>query len=1321
MNRDAVVSLLSSDEEDWGALDERTKLPGKAQRRTHEGAPRRITFGREHDVGINRDSPSQSVALDTIPTPIEPAVRHRDPGVPHPRQLLVPEVGSSTGIEQSVLPRREPHEIAVGDQTPDRAGGAIRFTEMPQVWPRQCGDAGGPSSRSRGPGSEAEDENAWRGPHSGRVREQPILRGRTDIGGKPLDPWEVVGRLHGREREQTTSRVLLDPTAAPPVGRKRGVEASLNDEIRPTNSEEVKGEQAGGDMNLGGRGADSDSEDGVEFVAAHVRRRKRKASAMWEFQFDDEDDDDEPDDAVTSVDDDAGCANDGILQVSSGDEADKARTRAPRPRRREFGRDLLERPPSRIAGPRYVASRRALAQEEERRAGRERQERQERRRNLMRQSYLAEAEEVHLRDPYGFAAPFDTNNVLRARLAGLDRDVLPLGPQPRAMNPFPVEARLRTERVLPVRPPTALAQNGIGIAAPEDDDDDDDDDDIEPMAAGSRALVPQNAGSGGGLWRDVKAEDLCTLLAFALPWVEGKDIERIVGDRYKEFRMQSLWDCAVALLGDFPAPDPYVNGSPAANESLEGKTSAADSHAGSKNSEADVIDADLFMAKETMGEESAVADVASRLAKEAPACGLVSKDVAEYIALRVKAYISRDLLAADISAITAVDDGCGDDGMTCALCYDDYKAEHVVTCCGSEHNFCRECFGSYVVKTHIENRQSSDLYSVACIDPSCKELFDIFDVEANLNSYALFLVREKAEEKARNEAIEAVGGTKFSCVCGIIAVVDENHGEVTCPGCGDVYCLRCKHKYHGKDPCPPPKKIAKLLKTDRDLARCPACGEGISRTGGCNHLTCVCGKHFCCVCSKGYVGGQYSHVDCDSASYGRQRMEMLERFGPPFARVGRPYNLYNAGRIMGRGMGGADPFEDRDRFVNRPQTLRALRAPYGNGARAVAEGGARRIPPLAERIRIGEAADAAAFAAARAAADAATVLGNLREVHHHHHFHPNDDNEQRVLRLRHVGRRQVDRTTPAAPGRFDRAHLPATNDDRFTIVDGPLGGAQRVGHLNRTHPAPQHRLNHPGVFPRVDVSVRRREDPWTRRHIDPLAPGGLNRVPLPELARLRRAGPPPGGPPPRMAPSAAFASLRNWEEELRPGEVSYMRDAVAPENMRDTIVREHMHRESVRRENVRRENLRPRIMPGLDNFNRAARDQTLYRGESPALERLMRAPLLSRRLGEEASSREIGRRAAAAEFPARRFTEAGIARGHMAEARAAEARAAEAREVEARAAAHAAAWRSHRDLAEARGVEARAVAHAAAHAAARRSHREFTAAYGRMYSKLPPF
>lgn len=71
-------------------------------------------------------------------------------------------------------------------------------------------------------------------------------------------------------------------------------------------------------------------------------------------------------------------------------------------------------------------------------------------------------------------------------------------------------------------------------------------------------------------------------------------------------------------------------------------------------------------------------------------------------------------------------------------------------------------------------------------------------------------------------------------------------------------CIECKiSPWHANSTCEEYKKwrtendsadAAAEVYIRREGKKCPTCGNGIVKDGGCNHLVCRCGTHLCNIC-----------------------------------------------------------------------------------------------------------------------------------------------------------------------------------------------------------------------------------------------------------------------------------------------------------------------------------------------------------------------------------------------------------------------------------------------------------------------------------------
>jgi hypothetical protein len=86
--------------------------------------------------------------------------------------------------------------------------------------------------------------------------------------------------------------------------------------------------------------------------------------------------------------------------------------------------------------------------------------------------------------------------------------------------------------------------------------------------------------------------------------------------------------------------------------------------------------------------------------------------------------------------------------------------------------------------------------------------------------------------------------------------VDQNHNRpIRCPvlDCYLAFCQQC-HDWHQADQlC-----FASIL-----MKKCPQCNIPTSKSGGCNHITCRCGCHWCYVCMAKFSDPSecYQHLE----------------------------------------------------------------------------------------------------------------------------------------------------------------------------------------------------------------------------------------------------------------------------------------------------------------------------------------------------------------------------------------------------------------------------------------------------------------------------
>lgn len=79
--------------------------------------------------------------------------------------------------------------------------------------------------------------------------------------------------------------------------------------------------------------------------------------------------------------------------------------------------------------------------------------------------------------------------------------------------------------------------------------------------------------------------------------------------------------------------------------------------------------------------------------------------------------------------------------------------------------------------------------------------------------------------------------------CKVVSVYCEKECARGVPNITDFACEKCQHD----------EVVCEK--------QCPACGHGVEKVGGCDHVTCICGAHWCWICGEDSTYGDiYEHI-----------------------------------------------------------------------------------------------------------------------------------------------------------------------------------------------------------------------------------------------------------------------------------------------------------------------------------------------------------------------------------------------------------------------------------------------------------------------------
>jgi len=206
----------------------------------------------------------------------------------------------------------------------------------------------------------------------------------------------------------------------------------------------------------------------------------------------------------------------------------------------------------------------------------------------------------------------------------------------------------------------------------------------------------------------------------------------------------------------------------------------------------------------------------------------------------------------------------------CMICFDkiDPTQYNPLEPCG--HLFHAPCF-----KAYVDNKISSREFPIFCPILECKAEIDGSFIKEIIESSEF----EKFDQYSFKFLVER-NSEEYSCCptpdCSYVFVwvAKEDSNDFTCPKCKKRYCLNCRVAYHTGMTCKEYEinnkhtsdddKFLKFVK-GKKYKQCPKCKFWVSKTQGCNHMTCRCKFQFCYAC-----GGEYMKCDCVKALQARQ-------------------------------------------------------------------------------------------------------------------------------------------------------------------------------------------------------------------------------------------------------------------------------------------------------------------------------------------------------------------------------------------------------------------------------------------------------------------
>ncbi|KAG6365718.1 hypothetical protein INS49_007329 [Diaporthe citri] len=198
--------------------------------------------------------------------------------------------------------------------------------------------------------------------------------------------------------------------------------------------------------------------------------------------------------------------------------------------------------------------------------------------------------------------------------------------------------------------------------------------------------------------------------------------------------------------------------------------------------------------------------------------------------------------------------------IECPICLEDYprsrfpKHPTITKFCDHPDKACLNCLDSSIAA--IVERGA--LHLLAC--PICPQRLSRRDVK----EYANRAVYERYKYLKEQSEIP---GHYISCtnpICGGSQPHESEDPMMICNHCKFATCAKHRRPWHDGQTCEEfdlddaqierleeEEATAKLLSREA-MSICPKCGQGVTKSDGCDHMRCQCGQEWCYVCSCSY-------------------------------------------------------------------------------------------------------------------------------------------------------------------------------------------------------------------------------------------------------------------------------------------------------------------------------------------------------------------------------------------------------------------------------------------------------------------------------------
>jgi len=241
----------------------------------------------------------------------------------------------------------------------------------------------------------------------------------------------------------------------------------------------------------------------------------------------------------------------------------------------------------------------------------------------------------------------------------------------------------------------------------------------------------------------------------------------------------------------------------------------------------------------------------------------------------------------------------------CPVCFENVPKEDTVGLnCG--HMYCKSCWVGYLddqIQTHAANAITTRCMYPKCLQVVTQDMYKKFLTKEKYERYEYFFLKSCVEQNPKYTFCPKDCGT-------VVQYLDfgKPTKSVSC-SCGCYFCFLCGQEKHDPVSCQELKRWLQKESSEEDAIKlieatskqCPHCLHHVTRTQGCNHMRCRCGKDWCWMCRKDWAPHNQSWYSCFqySESDAKKKDEEAEMLKAELDRYTAFYNRYQDHRKTG--------------------------------------------------------------------------------------------------------------------------------------------------------------------------------------------------------------------------------------------------------------------------------------------------------------------------------------------------------------------------------------------------------------------------------------